>query len=133
MKLYVGCALNYAPEEFRQRVEALKNILRKDYDVLEFVGLVKGTPRDVYVHDIHECVGECDAFVAICDYPSIGLGYELGAAIEKFRKPTLALAKEDVKVTRMLQGIEEPYYTFMRYNNDAEIPTLVKDFLEKLR
>ena len=130
MKIYVGCALNYSGEEFRQKIEELKNILRKDHEVFDFVGLTKGTPKDVYNWDIENCVKNCDVFVAICDYPSIGLGYELACALEKFQKPTLALAHEDLKVTRLVLGIEKPNYEFRRYKNIDEVPDLVETFVK---
>ena len=85
-KLYVGCSLTLAPESFRQSVEELKNKLRADYEVFDFLGLVKGTAKDVYEWDIHHCVAKCDLFLAVCDYPSLGLGYEMGVAVEKLYK-----------------------------------------------
>ena len=91
------------PREFKKEIENIKNILRKEYEVMDFVGLVAGTPHDVYQWDIHRCVATCDVFIAICDFPAIGLGYELGVAIEKLHKPTLALAREDVEVFPALQ------------------------------
>src|ERR1700733_9369191 len=110
MKLYVGCALTLAPEEFKKSVEDLKNALLVENEVMDFIGTVAGTPQDVYKWDIHECVAKCDVFIAICDFPAIGVGYELSVAVEKLRKPTLALAHKDTKVSRMLLGIEQPHY-----------------------
>src|SRR5688572_14440456 len=91
-KLYVGCGLTLAPERFKEDVELLKNELRHDWDVLEFLGLVTGNAADVYQRDIVENVGACEAFIAVVDEPSIGLGYELAIATEKLGKPVLATA-----------------------------------------
>ncbi|MDE1924710.1 MAG: hypothetical protein KGH79_00830 [Patescibacteria group bacterium] len=131
-KLYVGCSLTQAPEDFKQRVEDLKNLLRKDFEILDFIGVIAGTPADVYLWDIHECVAKCDVFIAICDYPAIGLGYELGVAVEQLKKPTLALAHKDAKISRLLLGIELPYYKFARYENMGEIPKILADFIDKI-
>lgn len=131
LTLYVGCSLTQAPEDFKKHVADLKESLKADYTVLEFIGLSAGTAKDVYEWDIHECVEKCDVFIALCDYPSIGLGYELGVAVEKRNIPTLALAHTDVKITRLIQGIERPTYEFTRYSDFSEIPGLIKKFLVK--
>ena len=130
-KIYVGCALTHASEEFKQGVESLKIELRKDFEVLEFLGLVAGTAQDVYQWDIHNCVEKCDILVAITDHPSLGLGYEMATAVEKLRKPTLALAHTDAKIGRIILGIEQPHYRFERYNSLQDIPALVKAFAAK--
>jgi hypothetical protein len=80
--LYVGCALTHATEEFKQNVQTLKDRLREVCHVLEFIGLVNGTEKDVYDHDINVCVRGCNLFVGICDQASIGLGYELAVQVE---------------------------------------------------
>lgn len=132
MKLYIGCSLTQAPEDFKQKVEQAKKSLRGKYEVLDFIGLEKGTANDVYNWDIHACVATCDAFVAIVDLPSIGLGYELGVAIEKLEKPTLILAHQDAKVSRLIYGIEKPFVRTARYSTPSEIPTLVEEFTKTL-
>ena len=129
MKIYIGCSLTQAPEDFKVSIETIKNDLRSDHEVMDFIGTIAGTPADVYHWDIHECVTKCDAFIAICDLPAIGLGYELSVAVEKLHKPTLALAHKDAKVSRLLLGIEQPHYVFERYNSFQEIPDRIRAFL----
>lgn len=129
MKIYVGCSLTQAPNDFKQSVEWLKAGLRDaGYETLEFLGLTHGTARDVYEHDIHNCVGKCDFFLAICDLPSIGLGYELGTAVEKHGIPTLAVAHVDSKVTRLVLGVSHPLFHFERYGEMAEVIDMVKRY-----
>ena len=126
MKIYVGCSLTQAPEQFIEEVENLKKILRqKGHKVFDFVGLVAGTPKDVYRWDIHRCVAECDFLIAICDYPSIGLGYELGVAIEKLGKRVLAVAHKDTKITRLILGVDHPRFEFCRYEELDDVANLV--------
>ncbi|HEY4480296.1 MAG TPA: hypothetical protein VJB58_02400 [Candidatus Paceibacterota bacterium] len=126
MKIYVGCSLTQAPEQFIEEVENLKKILRqKGHKVFDFVGLVAGTPKDVYRWDIHHCVAECDFLIAICDYPSIGLGYELGVAIEKLGKRVLAVAHKDSKITRLILGIDHLRFEFCRYEELDDVANLV--------
>lgn len=130
-KIYVGCSLTHAPDEFKHGVDAIKNELRKDFEVMDFLGLVAGTAEDVYQWDIHNCVQKCDFFVAITDHPSLGLGYEMATAVEKLQKPTLALAQTQSKIGRIILGIEQPHYRFARYDTLEDIPALVKAFAAK--
>jgi len=95
-KLYVGCALTEAPEDFRNNVEILKEALDTDWQVLKFLGLVGGTNADVYTQDLGN-VRECDAFLAITDYPSTGLGIELREA-GTLAKPTLITQRLNTRV-----------------------------------
>lgn len=130
ISLYVGCSLTQAPEDFKEEIAALKEKLKEKYEVMEFLGLVDGTEQDVYRWDIHECVGKCDIFIAFCDLPSIGLGYELGTAIEKLETPTLMLAQTDAKVTRLVIGVDQPHATFSRYESLADAHKQIDDFIE---
>lgn len=117
LNLYIGCALTHASEDFKSAVQALKDRLKESVNVLEFIGLVDGTAEDVYEHDINHCVRHCDLLVAICDQPSIGLGYELAVQVEDRKTPALAVAHEDAKVTRLVLGINQPNFEFCRYQN----------------
>jgi hypothetical protein len=118
VKVYVGCSLTHAPEEFRNNVEELKNKLKEVCQVLLFKGLSDDhIPHDVYVHDIVNCVHECDILVAICDYPSIGLGWEMSVQAEKRGKPVLAVAHKDSKISMLILDPQLPGYEFRRYDN----------------
>lgn len=128
IKLYVGCALTHASPEFKQGVENIKAALKDEFEVLEFLGLAAGTEKDVYRHDIHTCVANCDIFVAICDEVSIGLGYELATSVEKHGKPTLGVAHQGARVTRLVLGIDHPNFTFGRYNSMDQVPDMVRKF-----
>jgi hypothetical protein len=125
LKIYVGCALTSVPSEkraeFETRVNEVKKMLKADHEVLEFVGLTNGTSRDVYMHDIHDCVAKADLFIALCDYPGTGLGYELCYAIEVKNIPTLALVQKDATVTRLVEGIQSQKFTFGRYINTTDL------------
>jgi len=125
LKIYVGCSLTHAPEDFKNDIVKLKHLLAKTYETTEFIGLVNGTPADVYQWDVHRCLAECDLFLAICDHPAIGLGYELGTAIEAWHKPVLAVAHTSAHVSRLVLGINAAGYSFERYNDITDIPPLV--------
>ncbi len=131
-KLYIGCALTDAPEDFKKDVEELKSVLKgKDYEVFDFLGLVAGTPKGVYEWDIDHCIKHCDAFIAICDHPGLGLGFELGVATE-LDKPVLALAQKDAKISRLIMGAAEAEekFSFIRYKSlGDDAPQLILDWL----
>ena len=135
-KIYVGCALTGAPQEFVDKVELLKALLREEgYEVPDFLGLVKGTAQDVYEVDIWQRVAECDLLVAICDVPSIGLGWEMATAVEKRRKPVLAVAHKDTRITRLIIGAEgerNPLYRFRRYDKIEDVVGMTCDTLTVL-
>lgn len=127
-RLYVGCGLTQAPESFRLEVETFKNRLREDFEVLDFVGLNDAAPEDVYRWDIERCVATCDMFVAICDYPSIGLGWELCEAA-RLGKKILGFAHQDATVTKLLIGAAAVLenVTFNRYLDLVnDVPPVVR-------
>lgn len=130
-QLYVGCSLTHAPEDFKADVEAAKAALREDnWEVMEFLGLTAGTAEDVYRQDILTNVAECDGFVGIVDEPSIGLGWELGAAVMHYRKPSLAVAHVDSRITRLLLGApgHNPNMRFRTYEDMAtDVPAIVAE------
>lgn len=117
LKVYVGCGLTHASEEFKAKVEEFKEKLRSipDVEVLCFLGLKDSTNFGVYMHDIHNCVYQCDLLIAICDEPSIGLGYEMATQIEARKKPCLALGHSDSKITRLVLDPRLKGYYFYRY------------------
>lgn len=122
MKLYVGCSLTHAPEDFKKAVGGFKDALRMaGHEVLDFLDLTGGTPKDVYEWDIGHCVRDCDAFIAVCDYASIGLGFEVNEAV-RLGKPTLAVAHINARVTRLILGAAEvePNMRFVRYEKLVE-------------
>ena len=133
IQLYVGCALTDASEEFKEQVEHFKHALRAErYEVFDFVGLVNGTSLDVYNWDIKHCVKNCQALIAICDFPSIGLGYEMNEAVN-LKKPVLAIAHKDSKVTRLVHGAAEvePNLRFETYLKLNDVIPLVNKWLDE--
>ena len=130
MKLYVGCSLTGAPEAFVREVEKLKDDLRRDgHEVFDFLGLVAGTPKDVFEYDIRHCIADCDRFIALCDLPSTGLGCEIIAALFIYGKPTLALAQKNAIVTRLVVGIQSPIYRYQLWDTSRNRLQQVREFL----
>lgn len=127
IKIYVGFSITGAPQEFIDSVQRLREKLREEYEVLEFVPVSEGTPQDVYRNDIKINVANCDLMVSICDFPSTGLGYEMACAVEVGNKPVLAVAHIETKVSRLIMGIYDRRYAFRRYAEFDEIVEFVRD------
>jgi hypothetical protein len=127
-KLYVGCGLTLAPQEFKDEVEELKSELARDWDIMQFLGTTAGTEVDVYRVDILENVGGCDAFVGVMDEPSWGLGWESREAV-LLQKPALLVANSTSKITRLALGA--PHFTdlqFRRYEDMVrDVPEIVRE------
>lgn len=126
-KVYVGCSLAYASKKFEKEIVLLKEELNKFCKVTEFLGKTKGTPRQVFNHDLKSVVG-ADLFIAECSYPSTGLGFEIGIAY-KLNIPTIAFAKKGSKVSRMIQGIKSSSFKFYWYENTEQIIKIAKRVL----
>lgn len=130
-KLYIVCALTNLPkdkrEDFLKMISNVKGRLREHFEISEFLGVddLESTeaisPKEIYKHSIKKCVMEADCMLAICDYPAIGLGYEIGTAVEKRGIPVLAMAHKDSLVTRLILGIQHENFTFLHYDSKEDI------------
>lgn len=126
-KLYFGCALAGLPAEHRSAMITIREGLKDHFEVLEFCPA--GTdPREIYEHDINNCVASADLMVAMCDKPSLGLGYEMSTMVEKHHKPLLILAHNDSQVSSLILGISNSKCEFRRYSDTSEILSLILDF-----
>ena len=125
MKIYLANSLTQAPEEFKRQMLNLREKLKEDYEVLEYMGLADGDAVSVYRHDI-DCVKSCDAVVAEVSFPSTGLGIEIATALQNGKK-VLAFAKTEARVSRMVQGIADKNFSFRRYGEIDEILKNIKE------
>ncbi len=128
-KLYVGCSLYNATPEFRGSIETLKNLLRDQFEVLEFLGFKNGTPEEIVQHDLAQ-VRTADIFLAICDIPSTGLGIEIGSANALGKKILLAASSDDV--SNMVRGnySENKNSQFIVYSSFEDLYNKLLDFTQ---
>jgi hypothetical protein len=128
-KLYIGCALTRLPsdegEDFLRMIAEVKLGLKDKFEIVEFLGVTglahEASPLQVYVHDIKKSVMKADCMLAICDYPSLGLGYEIATAVEKQGIPVLAMACKDRLVSKLIRGVDRKNFHFMYYDSVDEI------------
>ena len=138
-KLYIGCSLTLLPEDkkesFLEMIDLIRKELRESFEIIEFKGLADLltdkplSPQQIYDFDIRNCVMKADCMLAICDYPSTGLGYEMATAIEKRGIPVLAVAHKDQVVGRIIRGIDHKNFKFFYYNSVEEILAKTKETL----
>lgn len=136
--IYVGCGLKHAPASFKAKVQEMKKMLcEKGFEVTEFVSDPDATDEQVYENDILTMVSNCDFVIAVLDHPSTGLGLELGAALFRYNKPVLGLARDPEQVSRLIRGIKAEFdenmfklekCTNLMWMNDRILP----DFLRGL-
>jgi nucleoside 2-deoxyribosyltransferase len=125
-KIYLACALNQVPDEFTQRIQTIRSQIAGLGEILDFVGLRPDiTAQEVFDHDIH-CVKSADIIIAFVDYPSLGLGIELGFALNH-GKQIVALAQTDSQVTRMVTGITSPQFRLFRYIDIDEAVEIIRN------
>lgn len=122
--VYVGCALRgVLPKDFPAFIGDLKEELSaKGFEVLSFVGLdPQASAREVYATDI-ACAESADIMVAICDYPSTGLGMEIQKRID-IGKETYICNKKGTNISRMVLGATEkfPFVHHIEYENISDI------------
>jgi nucleoside 2-deoxyribosyltransferase len=72
----------------------------------------------------------CEAVIAEVSTPSHGVGFELAYALER-GKPILCLAREGVRVSKMITGIRQPGFDFQTYRSEVEAKVHVEAFLAR--
>ena len=90
----------------------------------EDVGL---SPQTVFDRDT-AWLRDSDAVVAEVSTPSHGVGFEIAYALER-GKPVLCLAREGVRVSKMLTGIRQAGFDFETYRDQVEANVHLEAFL----
>jgi nucleoside 2-deoxyribosyltransferase len=72
----------------------------------------------------------CGAVIAEVSTPSHGVGFEIAYALER-GKPVFCLAREGVRVSKMLTGIRQPGFGFRTYRTPEEAFALLEAFVAR--
>ena len=75
-------------------------------------------------------IRDCAAVIAEVTTPSHGVGFEVAYALER-GKPVLCLAREGVRVSKMLTGIRQAEFAFHTYQNQDEAFVHLEAFLAR--
>lgn len=87
----------------------------------------KGTDQEIHTRDM-EWLLESDAIIAEVSNPSLGVGYEIGRAVEH-NKPVLCLWRNnsDYKLSAMIAG--SPKLNYSHYENISEAKKIINKYL----
>jgi hypothetical protein len=84
--------------------------------------------REVYRRDI-DWLEQADAVIADISTPSLGVGYEIGYALER-GTPTLCIYRDGLFVSKMITGNPSPHLTIAAYRDTSELDRHIDAFLE---
>ena len=88
------------------------------------------SPRDVYERDV-AWIDESEALIAEVSTPSLGVGYEIGYALQR-GVPTLCVYREGLFVSKMITGNPSPRLTVATYRGEDELDRHVDAFLARI-
>jgi nucleoside 2-deoxyribosyltransferase len=140
MKFYYASSTNgFKPHDINNINERIINHLKQygvvlNQDLLneeEQTGGSHAEEENVVHNQYWEWLKKADLVVAEVSIPSLGVGYELGRAVEH-GKPVLCLFHEsDQKLTAMIKGCEELHCT--GYKSSEEALKIIDDFVVKVK
>jgi nucleoside 2-deoxyribosyltransferase len=87
----------------------------------------KLTPQEIYNRDI-QWIEECKALIAEVSNPSLGVGYEIGYALN-IDKPVLCLYQEGIFLSRMILGNTSTKLQVKQYQDVSQCKRLIDAFL----
>jgi hypothetical protein len=129
--VYLGCALTNSPQSFKDDIEYIRAAIEPHAEVLKFLGLDHPSVGDAFQYDLN-CVRRCDLLVGDLTYPSLGLGMELGVAIET-RKPIIMLANDKLAAERLLMwGYWDPRVLKLRYKTRKQAADFIVATIKQL-
>jgi nucleoside 2-deoxyribosyltransferase len=87
-------------------------------------------PRDVYARDV-DWITNCDVLIAEVSVPSLGVGYEIGYALN-IGKPVFCIHHKDRRVSKMITGNPDHMLTIQEYSSVDEAVSLITRYLDNL-
>ena len=137
MDLYFSCSLTGGRQDqpvyaaMVAHLQALGHRVLTAHLAAESVLAADGelSPAAVFDRDTAWLRG-CDAVIAEVSTPSHGVGFEIAYALER-GKPVLCLAREGVRVSKMLTGIRQPDFAFRTYGGPGEALAHLEAFLAR--
>ncbi len=89
------------------------------------------TPQHVFERDM-KWVDEANCLIAEISSSSLGVGYEIGYALNH-KKPVLCLIKTEIedKLSRIIKGNTSSYIRVVSYKNINEIEKIIRTFVQE--
>jgi len=137
MDLYLSCSLTGGRQDqpvvaaLVARMEALGHHVLTAHLAAESAMAADGglSPEAVFDRDT-AWLRASEAVVAEVSTPSHGVGFEIAYAVER-GKPVLCLAREGVRVSKMLTGIRQDGFAFRTYAAPDEALAHLEAFLAR--
>lgn len=137
MDLYFSCSLTGGRQDQPVYAALVAHLQALGHEVLtahlaaESVLAADGelSPEAVFDRDT-AWLRSCDAVIAEVSTPSHGVGFEIAYALER-GKPVLCLAREGVRVSKMLTGIRQEGVAFRTYRAVDEALAHLEAFLAR--
>ena len=138
MKIYFACSITGGRDDeavYRQLVDTMladgHNVPTPELANSNTLEMETNHPaKEVYTRDI-TWIEESDCLVAEVSTPSHGVGYEISYALN-LGKPVLCLYQQDVKVSKMLTGNDQPTLQIQAYTDTQDALKLLDAFLSDL-
>lgn len=135
MDLYFSCSLTGGRQDqpvyaaLVAHLQSLGHRVLTEHLVSEAVLAADGgmAPEAVFTRDT-AWLRACEAVIAEVSTPSHGVGFEIAYALER-GKPVLCLAREGVRVSKMLTGIRQTGFAFATYATPEEAMVRAEAFL----
>lgn len=136
MDLYFSCSLTGGRQDqpvyaaMVAHLQALGHRVLTEHLAAETVTASDGglSPEAVFDRDT-AWLRDCAAVIAEVSTPSHGVGFEVAYALER-GKPVLCLARDGVRVSKMLTGIRQSGFAFRNYGSGDEALRHLEAFLE---
>ncbi len=138
MNIYFACSIT-GGRQFEAAYQALTAALLADGHSVPTAHLADSgvvqleavvSPADVYERDV-TWIRAADALIAEVSAPSHGVGYEVGYALHAGKK-VLCLARQGVKVSKMITGNPDPNLQVRTYLDNQQAVALARAFLAEL-
>jgi len=137
MKVYFSCSLTGGRTDQPAYAALVAHLQAIGHQVLtahlalasaatEDVGL---SPEAVFDRDT-AWLRDSEVVVAEVSTPSHGVGFEVAYALDR-GKPVLCLAKEGVRVSKMISGIRQAGFDFQTYRDEVEARVHLEAFLAR--
>ena len=86
-------------------------------------------PGDIYQRDVN-WIEDSDLLIAEVSTPSLGVGYEIGYALD-LGLPVLCLYDRSVVVSKMITGNPHPLLTVENYRDWQEAEEIVREYVQE--
>ncbi len=137
MDLYFSCSLTGGRQEQPVYAAMVTQLQAMGHQVLTAhlaAESVLAADRELTAEVIYErdtaWLRDSDAVIAEVTTPSHGVGFEIAYALER-GKPVLCLAREGVRVSKMLTGIRRSDFEFHAYGTQEEAFAYLAAFLAR--